>query len=183
MKWVIGLFPDRASAENGIVRLRATGLPEEDFSLQDRTTPREDLVECTPRDKTRSTMVSFTMLSTFVFGVFGLMAGLGTMAATDASPAFAMGTLLVFLLIGGGNGLFMGAVKGRSDAEEDIQNLREGIVAGNPELIVTTDKPEKVEGIMKSENATQVNVCSEIRPMELLPGVEQLSAGSPAATH
>ena len=73
---------------------------------------------------------------------------------------------VVFVLIGFFSGIFMGWVKGRSDADNDIQEFREAIEHGSVAVVVQTDT--RVKGIadeMKKRHAHAVYVTKHVNPM------------------
>ena len=108
-----------------------------------------------------------------IFAIFGLSAAITTLllgpaigTSEAAAQRAAVIITVVFVLIGLFSGIFMGWVKGRSDADNDIQEFREAIEHGSVAVVVQTDT--RVKGIaeeMKKCHAHAVYVTKHVNPM------------------
>jgi hypothetical protein len=183
MKTVMGLFEQRSSAEAAAAAAQKAGVPEHKIRLMDNSTPAGQLVEPGPRAITMKAVRSFTLLLTLTFGIFGLFAGVGSILVFEAGGDIAVLTVLVFVLIGAFCGLFMGWVKGRSDADNDIQEFREAVQHGATLLVVQTEKYAKVvEDRMRTSQAHWVIVTKQVNRMQTYPELHE-AGHAPAAAH
>ena len=173
MKAVIGLFEQRADAEAVANFARNSGIADGKVKMLDSATAPADLVEPGPRQITVKGIRGFTILSVAIFAIFGLSAAITTLllgpaiGTTEAAAQRAAVIItVVFILIGLFSGIFMGWVKGRSDADNDIQEFREAIEHGSIAVVVQTDT--HVKGIaeeMKKYHAHAVYVTKHVNPM------------------
>jgi hypothetical protein len=174
MKTVIGLFEERASAEAVASFAHNSGIGDAKVKMLDSSSSPADLVEPGPRQMTVKGIRGFTILGVIIFALFGLGAAVTTVRwlapAIGASPAeaqaAAVAITVVFIVIGLFSGLFMGWVKGRSDADNTIQEFRDAINHGAVALVVQTDKHAKlIAEEMKKQHAHEVYVTKQVNPM------------------
>jgi hypothetical protein len=174
MKTVIGLFEERANAQAVASFAHNSGIGDTKVKMLDSASTPADLVEPGPRQMTVKGIRGFTILGVIIFALFGLGAAITTVRwlapATGANPAeaqaAAVATAVVFILIGLFSGLFMGWVKGRSDADNAIQDFRDAIDRGAVALVVQSDKHAKlIAEEMKKQHAHEVYVTKQVNPM------------------
>ncbi len=183
MKTVMGLFEQRNSAEAAAAAVQKIGVPQHQITLMNNATPASQLVEPGPRTITMKAVRSFTLLLTLTFGIFGLFAGVGSIFVFDAGGDIAVLTVLVFLLIGAFCGLFMGWVKGRSDADSAIQEFREAVQHGDTLLVVQTEKyAQMVEAKMQAANAHWFITTQQVNRLQTHPELHE-AGHTPAAAH
>lgn len=183
MKTVLGLFEQRTNAEAAAAAAHKAGVPEHRIKLMNSASPAHELVEPGPRQITTKAIRGFTIMMILIFGIFGLMAGVGSIFVYDATTGIAILTFVVFLLIGAFCGLFMGWVMGRSDADNAIQEFREKVQHGDTLVVVESDKYAKVvEQKMRSNNAHWVTATKQINPLQTYGGLLDASH-APAAAH
>ena len=154
MKTIFGLFDKREQAEAVAEFARRSSIDDQHLKVLDSGSPAHDLVEPSPRPRTWKGIRGFMILGTLIFGVFGAFAAVGSITSTGAPVSFAVQVLLLFLLIGFFSGVGLGFVKGRSDAEEEIQRFREAFGQG---------------AVMK--------VCIAACSLGLAPGAEEADEG------
>lgn len=177
MKTVIGLFEQRAQAEGVAEFARRSGVPADNIKVIDRSTPVQQWIEPGPRHIATKAIRSFAALGTAVFGVFGLFTAVAAVRVTGAPTSVAVLLLAVFVLIGLFSGLFMGWIKGRSDADSDIQHFRERFQQGAVIVAAQSDKYAKtVAAKMRQEKALLVSIDKQVRPMARMPLVGELSS-------
>lgn len=181
MTSVVGLFEQRTNAETLAGQLLATGMAADRLKLQDASTPAADLVENSPRDKTRSGALFFTLLGGLIFAIFGVAAALGVISASAAPTSIAIAIIVVFVLIGLFCGVFLGFVKALADAEQSLQVFRDGLQHGNAMLIVRAEKAQvkRIAEMMRQRHALAVQASSQLRPMSL-PAAPEEMIGAPA---
>ena len=149
MKAVIGLFEHQADAAAVASFARNSGIADNRVKMLDSASAPADLVEPGPRPMTMRGIRGFTILGLAIFAIFGLSAAITTlligptleMSSAETQTAAVLITV-VFVLIGLFSGVFMGWVKGRSDADNDIQEFREAIEHGATAVVVQTDTRE-----------------------------------------
>jgi hypothetical protein len=177
MKSVIGLFEQRSQAEAAANAIRKVGVIEDRIKILDNASPADDLVEPSPREVTMKWVRNFGLLGLGIFAIFGLFSAIFAMTVTDAPASVAIALFLVFLVVGLFCGVFLGWVKGRSDAGQEIQLFREAFEQGSVILSVQTEKYAKdAARIMEREHAEAVYVSKQANPMELMPAAEPTSA-------
>lgn len=176
MKSVIGLFEQRGQAEAAANAIRKTGVIEDKIRILDSSTPVEALVEPSPRQTTMRWVRNFGLLGLAIFALFGLLSAIFAMVATGAPLSFAITIFFIFLVIGLFCGVFLGWVKGRSDADQEVQHFREAFEQGDVILSVETEKYAKEAArIMEREHAEAVFISKRSYPMQMMP------VGEPAA--
>lgn len=181
MKTVIGVFDQRAQAEAMATAAAALGVPEYRIEVMDRSAKPDEWFEPEGRAVALRTLRSFTLLGVAIFGIFGAFTLYGAMVATAAPLDIALMLLAVFLFIGLLSGLFMGWVKGRADADDEVHRYREAFLAGKVLTVVETDVYAKaVAQKMHQQGATMVFVTKKRKPWRLTVGPEALV---PAAAH
>lgn len=177
MKSVIGLFEQRGQAGAAAGAIRKVGVIEDKVKILDHTTPVEALVEPSPRQTTMRWVRNFGLLGLAIFALFGLLSAIFAMTTTGAPLSFAITIFFIFLAIGLFCGVFLGWVKGRSDADQEVQHFREAFEHGSVILSVETEKYAKEAArIMEREHAEAVFVSKQAKPMQMMPVAE------PAAT-
>lgn len=185
MKTVIGLFEDRANAEAVVAFAHNSGIADNKIKLLDSDSTPSDLVEPGPRQITVKGIRGFTILGFIIFALFGLGAAITTVRwlgpAIGADPATsqfaAVATFVVFMLIGLFSGLFMGWVKGRSDADNAIQEFRDAIEHGAVAVVVQSDKHAKIVATeMRKQHAHDVYVTKQVNSMPVLPSQQLVAA-------
>lgn len=174
MKTVIGLFEQRANAEAVVAFAHNSGIADHKVKILDHTSAPADLVEPGPRQITVKGIWGFTILGLLIFAVFGISAAATIMRwlgpALDADPATtqfaAVATAVVFILIGLFSGVFMGWVKGRSDADNSIQEFRDAIEHGAVAVVVQSDRHAKlVAAEMKKQQVHALYVTKQVNAM------------------
>lgn len=170
MKTTVGLFEQRAQAEDVAEFARRSGVPADNIEVIDRSAPPQQWIEPEPRFIAAKAIRSFAALGALVFGIFGLFTAVAAVRVTNAPTTVAILLFAVFSLIGLFCGLFMGWIKGRSDADNDIQHFRELFQQGAVIVSVQSDKYAKaVAAKMRQEKALLVSIDKQVRPMALLP--------------
>lgn len=181
MKTVVGLFEQRAQAEAVAESARRSGVPASNVKVIDHSAPPEQWIEPGPRSITMKAIRSFAVLGALVFGIFGLFTAIASVQVTNTPTAIAVQFFVVFVVIGLFSGVFMGWIKGRSDADGDIQHFRELFQQGGVVMTAESKKYAKaVAGKMRQEKALTVFVDEHVRRMALLPEIGELT---PAPAH
>ncbi|MCS6845930.1 MAG: hypothetical protein NZ528_16670 [Caldilineales bacterium] len=181
MKTVIGVFDQRAQAEAMASAAISLGVPEYRVEVMDRSAKPDEWFEPEGRAVALRTLRSFTLMGVALFGVFGLFTLYGAMVATGAPLNTALTLLWVFLVVGLLSGLFMGWVKGRADADDEVHRFREAFLSGKVLTVVETDVYAKaVAQRMRQQAARMVFVSRERKPWRLAVEPEALAA---AAAH
>lgn len=177
MQTVIGLFDNRANAQAAATAAAGAGIPPERIKLLDQASPEADLIEPTPRPITMKIIRSFTLLGVVVFAIFGLASAYFSIYVTNAQMPIAIAIFVVFVLIGLFCGLFMGWVKGRSDADQALQAYREAFEAGDVIVAVQTDQRAKqLVALMGSHQAHATYLCQRPNRMQRTPSPHELAA-------
>ncbi|MCB0199463.1 MAG: hypothetical protein H6649_10240 [Caldilineae bacterium] len=178
MKTIFGLFDKREQAEAVAEFARRSSIDDQHLKVLDSGSPAHDLVEPSPRPRTWKGIRGFMILGTLIFGVFGAFAAVGSITSTGAPVSFAVQVLLLFLLIGFFSGVGLGFVKGRSDAEEEIQRFREAFGQGAVMVVIEAD--QHVDGFveeMERQGGKMIKVSKHSRPMPDMSGLDlQVSA-------
>jgi hypothetical protein len=176
MKTVIGLFDQRANAEAVAAFAHNSGIADNKVKLLDSASAPADLVEPGPRQITVKGIRGFTILGVIIFAFFGISAAITMVQwlgpALGADPAAtqfaAVATAVVFVLIGLFSGLFMGWVKGRSDADNTIQEFRDAIEHGAVAVVVQSEKHAKLmEAEMTKQQAHAIYVTKQVNRMPM----------------
>lgn len=179
MKSVIGLFEQRSQAEAAASAIHKVGVIQDRIKVLDNTSPVADLVEPSPRQVTMKWVRNFSLLGLAIFAVFGLLSAIFAMNATAAPVSVAITVFVVFLIVGLFCGVFLGWVKGRSDADQELQLFREAFEQGSVILSVETEKYAKEAArIMEREHAEAVYTSKQANPMRLLPADEPTAAAA-----
>lgn len=166
MKTIFGLFDKKEQAQAVAEFARRSSIDEQHLKVLDSGSPVHDLVEPSPAPRTWKGISGFTILGVLIFGVFGAFAAVGSVTSTDAPVSFAVQIFLLFVVIGFFSGVGLGFVKGRSDAEEEIQHFREEFEQGALMVVIETDK--HVDGFveeMERQGGRMIKVSKQGRPM------------------
>lgn len=179
MKSVIGLFEQRSQAEAAANAIRKVGVIEDRIKILDNTSPVDDLVEPSPRQTTMKWVRNFGLLGLGIFALFGFLSAILAMTVTGAPASVAIALFVVFLVVGLFCGVFLGWVKGRSDAGQELQLFREAFEQGSVILAIETEKYAKEAAkIMEREHAEAVYISKQANPMQLGPEVETAAAAA-----
>lgn len=166
MKMIFGLFDQREQADAVVEFARRSGVTGEQLKVLDGGSPAHDLVEPSPQPRVWKGIRRFVILGTVIFAIFGALAAVGSVTSTDAPATFAVQIFLLFLAIGFMCGLGLGFVKGKSDAEEEIQRFREDFQHGATMVVIEATK--HVEGFveeMRRQGGRMIHVSKHSRPM------------------
>ncbi|MER2599271.1 MAG: hypothetical protein ABTQ73_07120 [Caldilineales bacterium] len=175
MKTTLALFEQRSQAEAAAVTLVQNGVAEHRVTLMDRNTPAAKLVEPGPRAITMKAVNGFTVMMVLIFALFGVAAAIASQFIYAADQGTMTLTMVVFLLIGAFCGLFMGWVKGRSDADNAIQEFREAVQHGDTLLMVADDRQiAAVQRILRSHSAHWLTTTAQINRMPVAPSLHAL---------
>ena len=173
MKTIFGLFDKKEQAEAVAEFARRSSIDDQHLKVLDSRSPAHDLVEPSPRPRTMKGIRAATLLGVVIFGVFGAFAAVGSVTSTDAPVSFAVQIFLLFLLIGFFSGAGLGFVKGRSDAEEEIQHFREEFEHGA--VMVVIEAEQHVDGFveeMERQGGRMIKVSKHGRPMPDVSGLD-----------
>lgn len=173
MKMIFGLFDQREQADAVVEFARRSGVTGEQLTVLDDRSPAHDLVEPSPQPRVWEGIRRFVLLGTLIFAAFGALAAVGSVTSTDAPASFAVQIFLLFLAIGFMSGLGLGFVKGKSDAEEEIQKFREAFEHGATMVVI--EATQHVEGFveeMHRQGGKMIHVSKHSRPMPDASGTE-----------
>ena len=181
MKTTLALFTQRSQAEEAAAALSRSGIAEHRINLLDHLTPAGKLIEPGPRAITMKSLNAFTVMMVLIFALFGAAAAIASNFIYAADQGTMALTVVIFLLIGAFCGLFMGWVKGRSDADNSIQEYREAIQHGDTLLTVSDDKRlVEAERTLRSHGAHWLTTTHQINRMPAAPALHGLEG---AAAH
>lgn len=175
MKTTLALFEQRSQAEAAAAAVVLNGVAEHRVSLMDHTTPAAKLVEPGPRAITMKSLNSFTVMMVLIFALFGVAAAITSNFVYAADQSTMILTVVIFLLIGAFCGSFMGWVKGRSDADNAIQEFREAVQHGDTLLVVADDRQTAaVERTLRSHGAHWQTTSAQVNHMPPAPAIHTL---------
>ena len=161
MKTVFALY-DRSEQANGALgQLKAAGMANSTAQLLQGDEAMQAKIGFDAKGKVIQDCVFATTLGIITFGVFGLLAGVGSMGM-GTGMGWALGVVVVFALLGAGFGLFIGSILSVADTEEQALRYREGVARGGIALVLAVDEDrvdQTVSTLKKTQPAT-LQVCS-----------------------
>ncbi|MGP1373470.1 MAG: hypothetical protein ACTS3T_11635 [Almyronema sp.] len=162
----IGLFPDRATAEAALVKLRDAGFNMDKISVvtdTDRAASAPAMAGTEVKGKDEQAAggaKAGAVAGTATGGIMGLVGGLGVLAIPGVGPALELGVVLANTLLGAGIGAagggLIGALIGWGVPEDKANYYNSRVDAGDYLVLAegTTQEIEMAEAIL-SENRVQ----------------------------
>lgn len=171
MKAAVGLFESGDRVPSVLARLKGTGFSDSAVRLVKSLEEMDQCMRCNKGAKVREDIVFAVLLGTFVFSIFGLLSSLGAINATGASASWAIGLVVMFVLIGALSGLFLGWVMGAANAEQEIQEFRDAVTRGAVVVMVSAseDRVNKASSVLRQEKAKSVRTCTPLEMPEAAP--------------
>lgn len=153
MAYVVGIFPDRASAENAINELKAAGFDTSGMGVAMRETGEaQNLGEATGVSSTAGAVTGAA-----IGGSLGaLLAAAGALAIPGVGP-FLAGGVLASALVGGTAGWLIGGLAGLGIPKEEAEYYQGRVEQGRVLLTVEAgNREDEARSIMRANNAEQL---------------------------
>lgn len=179
---VVGVVPNRPTAEQVIGNLRLAGFEQERLSLIVVDKEEAEALEGVD-DQTgegAKTVAKDAAVGAAAGGTAGLLAGAATLAIPGIGPILGAGVLLGLF---GGAGTFVGALSG-AFASEEVSNQvveRYGMALREGQAVIAVTAPDtetakQAEEFLSQAGATNVNSYMEgTSPLTDEPGIEDVS--------
>lgn len=171
MRTVIGLFLERANAEQAIDDLNEAGFTRDEVSILARQEVVEDIVDDERGESAVESAGVGALGGTALGGLVGLIAGASALVIPGIGPALAAGTWATVLGttaagagIGAAYGGFVGALIGFGVAEEQTHIYVEGIERGGILLLVQPEDADRLslaEEIMTANDGRGVDIVAK----------------------
>ena len=171
MRTVLGLFLERANAEEAIKDLNEAGFRRNEVSILAREEVVEDIVDDERGEAAVESAGVGALGGTALGGLVGLIAGASALVIPGIGPALAAGTWATVLGttaagagIGAAYGGFVGALIGFGVAEEQTHIYVEGMERGGLLLLVQTEDADRLqlaEEIMTANGGRGVDIVAE----------------------
>ena len=164
---VFGIYPDRASVEEAVEALRATGFRGTDISVLFQE--NQGTKDFAHEKNTKAPEGTTTGVTTggVIGGTLGLLAGIGALAIPGVGPFIAAGPImgaLAGLGVGGAVGGLIGALVGMGIPEYEAKRYEGHIKEGGVLLSVhcdTADEITRAKELLKQTGAQHISSSGE----------------------
>lgn len=164
---VFGIYPTRASAEEAVDRMVASGFRAEDISalLQDNVGTKDFAHE--KATKMPEGTATGATAGAAVGGTLGLLAGIGALAIPGVGPLIAAGPIVATLAGAGSGGVvggMVGALVGLGIPEYEAKRYEGRIQSGGVLVSIHADNKEwadKAKAILKQTGAEDISSAGE----------------------
>jgi uncharacterized membrane protein len=165
--YVVGVVPNRPSADQVVGNLRLAGFPQDAISLiVVRNTESDELNHLDDQSGEEGQLVvSSVAKGATIGGITGLVAGAATMAIPGIGPIVGWGVLLALF---GGSGAFVGALSGAFASETVSEQVieRYGMALREGQGVISVAAPDadmakRAEEVLNAAGANNVNSYME----------------------